>query len=192
MKNEIIATIQNSILVKQNILTDENLLNNIEKVCNIITECYKNGGKVLICGNGGSAADAQHMAGEFVGRFMLERKALPAIALSTDTSIITSIANDYSYDTIFERGVEAHLNKGDILIGISTSGNSKNVLNAFSKAKELGGITVALLGKDGGVAYNSCDIPLLVKSSHTPHVQESHIMIIHIICGIVEKELRNE
>lgn len=189
MNKEIIETIKNSIFVKENVLKDEEILKNIEKVCNVIIECYKNGGKVLICGNGGSAGDSQHMAGEFVGRFMLERRGLPAIALSTDTSIITSIANDYSYDTIFERQVEAHLNKGDILIGISTSGNSKNVLNAFSKAKELGGTTVALLGKDGGAAYNSCDIPLLVKSSHTPHVQESHIMIIHIICGIVEKNL---
>ncbi|AVB77141.1 D-sedoheptulose 7-phosphate isomerase [Methanococcus maripaludis] len=156
---------------------------------NIIVNALKNGNKILICGNGGSAADSQHFAAEIVGRYKLKRKGYPAIALSTDTSILTAIGNDYGFEKIFERQVEALGTVGDILIGISTSGNSENVINAVNLAKNKGLYTIGLLGKDGGKLNNLVDIPLIVPSNNTPRVQECHLTIYHVICEEVEKKL---
>lgn len=156
---------------------------------NIITNTLKNGNKILICGNGGSAADSQHFAAEIVGRYKLERKGYPAIALSTDTSILTAIGNDYGFEKIFERQVGALGNRGDILIGISTSGNSKNVINAVNLAKSLGIYTIGLLGNEGGKLNNLVDLPLVVHSTNTPRIQECHLTIYHVICEEVEKKL---
>ncbi len=158
----------------------------IERIANLILYAIKNGNKLMICGNGGSAADAQHMAAEFVNRFLKERKPLAAIALSTDTSNITSIANDYSFDEIFSKQVEAIGKKGDILVGISTSGNSKNVLKAFEVAKNMGITTIGILGKDGGEIAKISDLNFIVNSSTTPRIQEIHIFVIHTICQMVE------
>lgn len=188
--NEIIKEkIKNSIECKEKILNDKELIKMIDNVVNKVIECYKNGHRIYICGNGGSASDSQHFAAELVGRYMLERKALPAQAFTTDTSILTAIGNDYGYDTIFERQVEAMCEKGDILFGITTSGNSSNILKAFAKAKELGTTTIGLLGKDGGKCKDVCDMPIVVNWNRTPNIQESHIMIIHIICELVERAL---
>lgn len=167
----------------------ENLLPLVEDSAKLCIESLKNGGKVLIFGNGGSAADAQHFAGEFINRFLKERKPLPAISLSTDTSVLTCIANDYSFDEVFEKQVIALGNKGDILIGISTSGNSKNILKGFEAGKKIGMINIGLLGKDGGKAKSLVDYPIIVKDNSTPRIQEVHITLIHIICEIVESSL---
>jgi D-sedoheptulose 7-phosphate isomerase len=147
------------------------------------------GKKLLLMGNGGSAADAQHFAAEIVGRFRLERRGLPAIALSTDTSILTAIGNDYGFETIFRRQVEAHAVAGDVVIGISTSGSSKNVFTAMSLAREIGCLTIALLGRDGGTIKDIVDLDLTIPSQDTPRVQEGHITIIHILCDLIEKGL---
>lgn len=163
----------------------------INKACDIILESYKKGNKILVCGNGGSAGDAQHMAGEFVNRFKIERKPWPCLALTTDTSVITAIGNDYSFDEIFSKQVEAYGNKGDILLGISTSGNSVDVIRAVETAKQKGIFSICLLGKDGGKLNDICDLPIIVASNDTPRIQESHILIIHIICELIEKELVN-
>jgi D-sedoheptulose 7-phosphate isomerase len=152
-----------------------------------IAKRIKEGKKLLICGNGGSAADSQHIAAELVGRFSMERKALPAIALTTDTSILTAVANDYSFDKIFERQVEALGEEGDVLIGISTSGNSPNVINAVNKAKEKGLLTVGFLGKDGGKLASLCEHAFVVKSHSTPRIQEVHITLGHVLCDFIEK-----
>lgn len=154
-----------------------------------LVEAFKRSGKLLVMGNGGSAADAQHFAAEIVGRFKMERKALPAIALSTDTSILTAIGNDYGYDAVFRRQIEALACSGDVVVGISTSGNSPNVLNALELARERGCCTIGLLGKDGGSIKDMCDLALVVPSSDTPRIQEGHITIIHIVCDLVEKAL---
>jgi D-sedoheptulose 7-phosphate isomerase len=159
----------------------------VHKVFLEIAKRIKEGNKILLCGNGGSAADCQHIAAELVGRFGMERKALPAIALTTDTSIHTAVGNDYSFDTIFERQVEALGNKGDVLIGISTSGNSKNVLNAVKKAKEIGLLTVGFSGKDGGKLLKLADHCFVVKSFSTPRIQEVHITLGHVLCDFIEK-----
>ena len=159
------------------------LLKSIEK----IRESLQKGNKLLICGNGGSAADAQHFAAEIVGRFKLERKGFPAIALTTDTSVLTSIGNDYGFDKIFERQVEALGKSGDILFGISTSGNSTNVINAVNKAKEMGIYTIGLLGKGGGELKKLVDLPLTVDSDNTARIQECHLTIYHVICEEIEK-----
>ena len=164
----------------------ENLIN----VVNIITNCVKNGGKVLICGNGGSAADSQHFAAELVGRFKLERKGLPAIALTTDTSVLTCMGNDYGYDSIFSRQVEALGNKGDVLIGFSTSGNSNNVITAIEEGKKKGLITIGFLGKDGGKLKDMVDVDLTFNYSETARTQEHHLMTYHLICEFVEKEMK--
>jgi D-sedoheptulose 7-phosphate isomerase len=140
-------------------------------------------------GNGGSAADCQHLAAEFVGRFKLERKGYPAIALTTDTSILTAVGNDYSFDSIFSRQIEALGKEGDLVVGISTSGNSKNIIRGVEKAKELGLYTVGLLGKDGGALKDLVDLPLVVPIDNTARIQECHILIGHIVCEIVEERL---
>lgn len=154
-----------------------------------LIETFKIGNKLLIMGNGGSAADAQHFAGEIVSRFRIERPGLPAIALSTDTSIITAIGNDYGYERIFSRQVEALAVPGDAVIGISTSGNSPNVLKALEVARQAGCTTIGLLGKDGGSIKAVCDIPLIIPSNDTPRVQEGHITVIHILCDLIEQGL---
>ena len=162
---------------------------NIEKSARIMIGSLASGGKVLVFGNGGSAADSQHMAAELVGRFKKERKALAAIALTTNTSTLTAIANDYGYDVTFARQVEALGRKGDVAVGISTSGSSKNVLEAIKKAKSMGLRTIGLLGGDGGSIKSACDVAIVVSSKDTARVQESHITVIHILCEIIENEL---
>ena len=165
------------------------LSNTIEKVINQITKAIKNGNKLVLFGNGGSAADAQHIAAEFVGRFMLERESYPAIALTTDSSVITSLGNDYSYDIIFSRQCESLVVKGDVVIGISTSGNSKNVEKGISIAKQKGAVTIGLLGNDGGTLINNVDFSIVVNSNSTARIQEVHRVIYHIICDLVEQNL---
>jgi len=161
----------------------------ITAVSKAIAATMKRGGRILICGNGGSAGDAQHFAAELTGRYKKERKGLPAIALTTDTSAITAIGNDYGFEYIFSRQVEALGTKGDILLLISTSGNSPNLLMAANKAKELGICTVALLGKGGGKLKGMCDLAFVVPSDNTPRIQEMHGLIIHIICEMTENEM---
>ena len=181
--------IEESIEAKRRILEDDNIIKMIEQVIEEFVMTIKSGGKILFAGNGGSAADAQHLAAELVGRFYLERKAMAAIALTVDTSIITAIGNDYSYDDIFSKQVEGLGKKGDLFLGISTSGNSKNIIEAVNKAKSLGMKTVSFLGKDGGKLKEMSDISIVVPSNTTPRIQEAHIMIGHIICEMVEAEL---
>lgn len=159
----------------------------IQALGDILVKTLKNGNKVLIMGNGGSAADSQHIAAEIVGRYKKERKGLPAIALSTDTSIITALGNDYSYDYIFKRQVEALAVKGDLVIGLSTSGNSKNVIEAINEAKKIGCYTVGLLGKDGGKLKSLVDFEITIETNDTPRVQEAHTFIYHTICEILDE-----
>ena len=166
-----------------------NLSQKIEDAVNEITECLKKENKVIVFGNGGSAADAQHIAAELIGRFQKERKSLPAISLTTDSSIITSIANDYSYDVVFSRQCESLVTKGDVVMGISTSGNSKNVENGMKMAKERGATTIGLLGGNGGNIKNCSDISIIVDSQNTARIQEVHRVVYHIICDIVEEKL---
>lgn len=161
----------------------------IAEMVTLLAETFKRGGKLLVMGNGGSAADAQHFVAEVVGRFKMERRGLPAIALSTDTSILTAIGNDYGFDKVFSRQVEALAVPGDLVVGISTSGNSPNVLLALKLAREQGCRTVGLLGKDGGSIKGVCDLALIVPTDDTPRVQEGHITIIHIVCDLLEKNL---
>ncbi len=187
--NRIRKIINESISIKQGLLDDSVILEAIDKASKTITDAYRSGNKLMLCGNGGSAADAQHISGELVARFYLERKALPAIAFNTNSSVVTAIGNDYEYDVIFERQVEAYGKKGDVLLAISTSGNSESVYRALLKAKEMGLHTIGLLGKGGGKCLAECENVILVKSEVTPRIQECHIMIGHIICEIVEKEM---
>ena len=155
----------------------------------LLVETFTNGGKLLVMGNGGSAADAQHFVAEIVGRFKMERRALPAVALSTDTSILTAIGNDYGFEVVFSRQVEALALPGDLVVGISTSGNSPNVLKALELARSMGCRTVGLLGRDGGSIKSVCDVALVVSTTDTPRVQEGHITIIHILCDLMEKSM---
>ncbi len=161
----------------------------IAKASRMIIDCLSSGGKVMICGNGGSAADSQHIAAELVGRFKRERRALAAIALTTDSSILTSLANDYSFDRVFSRQVEALGSSGDMLILISTSGNSVNLVEAARVAKGRGIVTMALLGRDGGKVVGEVDFSIVVPSSDTARIQEGHMLIYHIICDLVEEEM---
>ncbi len=161
----------------------------IAEMVTLLVETFTHGGKLLVMGNGGSAADAQHFVAEIVGRFKMERRGLPAVALSTDTSILTAIGNDYGFEMIFRRQVEALAVPGDLVVGISTSGNSPNVLQALELARERGCRTVGLLGKDGGDIKDVCHLALIVPSNDTPRVQEGHITIIHIVCDLLEKSL---
>lgn len=175
--------------IAENFKKIKNLTPTIEQVCKMCIESLQNGGKVMFCGNGGSAADSQHLAAELVGRYKMNRPALNSVALTTDTSILTAVGNDFGYDTIFERQVEGIGKKGDILIGLSTSGNSKNVLLAMEKAKHMGIKTVAMTGEKGGKMNDFADFALNVPSDTTNHIQEMHIAVGHIICGFIEKEL---
>ena len=161
----------------------------VAECAQMLIDTLQAGHKILIMGNGGSAADAQHFAAEMVGRFLLERRALAAIALTTDTSILTAVGNDYGFDDIFKRQVEALAKPGDVLIGISTSGNSKNIKRAFAAGKNLGVKTIGLLGRDGGEIASLADLDLTVPSLETPRIQEAHLVIIHILCDLVEKAL---
>lgn len=178
--------IQESIAVKQRLLEDLALLSRIEAAAELIRYSLECGGKILFCGNGGSAADSLHLAAEFVGKFQKERKALAAISLNANISSITAVANDYGYDMVFARAMEALMKPEDVLVGISTSGNSENVCRAVLKAREVGGKAISLLGKDGGKVKDISDIPIMVPSDCTARVQEAHIMIGHIICELVE------
>jgi len=170
-------------------LVAESMVSDIERCCTLLISALQKGNKLLVMGNGGSAADAQHMAAEFVGRFLLERKALPAIALTTDTSIITAVGNDYGFDEIFKRQVEALAQPGDVVIGISTSGHSNNVFHALTAANEIGCKTIGLLGRDGGNIAGIVDVNLTVPVQETPRIQEAHVTIIHILCDLVERNL---
>ena len=167
-------------------------LKKVLTVIEVLTETLKRGNKILIAGNGGSAADAQHFAGELVGRFLKERTGIAAIALTTDTSVITSVGNDYGYNQIFSRQVEALGDSGDVFLGISTSGNSENVIWAVKKAKEMGIITVGLLGKDGGSLKTLCDYEMTIPLEETPRIQEFHIMTVHMICELIEELMVQE
>jgi len=171
--------------------TLENLGKEINLFAKKSIEALKKGNKIFLMGNGGSAADSQHIAAELVGRFKKERKGLPAIALTTDTSILTAVGNDYSFNEIFARQIEALAREGDLVVGISTSGNSENVIKGILKAKEIGCYTVGLLGKDGGNLKELVDLAIIVSSNNTPRIQECHILIGHIVCEIVDMELGN-
>ncbi len=189
MYNYITQEIEKSINIKQHILKDKKLIKQIIKVSKSLIKAYKKGNKLLLAGNGGSAADAQHISAELVSRFYLERKALSAIALTTDTSIITAIGNDYGFDDIFARQIEANGDNGDIFLAISTSGNSKNIIKAIKQAKKQDIMIIGLTGAKKSKMDKLCDITIKVPSQTTPRVQEVHILIGHLICDIVEREL---
>lgn len=184
--------IRESISVKNAILENEDLLQTIEAAVQAITQAFRNGNHVYFCGNGGSAADAQHLAAEFSGRFYKDRDALPAEALHCNTSYLTAVANDYSYDVIYARLIKGIGKKGDVLIGLSTSGNSANLLKAFEVAREKEIVTVGFTGTTGGQMKAWSDFLFNVPSTNTPRIQESHIMIGHIICELVEKAVFGE
>lgn len=187
MKKKIITILQETILIKEKIISSH--IDEIIKIYSLIMRCLKRGGKVILFGNGGSAADSQHIAAELIGRFKKDRPAIPAIALTTDTSILTSISNDYGYESVFVKQIEGIADKKDIVIGISTSGNSKNVIEGIKKAKKMGLGTVALTGSDGGKLSKIVDSALIVPSKDTARIQETHITIGHIICELLEEEL---
>lgn len=186
---DITKIIKESISVKQKILEDSVIIRQIESVTQVIINVFKNKGKVFFCGNGGSAADAQHLAAEFSGRFYFDREPLYSEALHVNSSYLTAVANDYGYEHIYSRLIKAKGHHGDVLVGLSTSGNSLNIVNAFQQAQKLGLITIALTGESGGKMKEFSDYLLNVPSDDTPRIQESHIMIGHIICELVEKSL---
>lgn len=189
MKKFIANQVKESFETKERLYNNTKLMKLIQKVSKITVKAYKNGNKTLIAGNGGSAADAQHIAGEFVSKFYFDRPGLASIALTTDTSILTAIGNDYGYEKLFSRQVQANGLKGDVFIGISTSGNSKNIIEALNECKEKGITTIGLTGEKGGLMRELCDYCICIPSSETPRVQESHILVGHIICAVVEEEL---
>lgn len=184
MKDKILKAIKNDIQVKEDLL--KNCTSKIEQAAEAVVSSISSGGKLLIFGNGGSAADSQHIAAELVGRFKKERKAIAAVALTTNTSTLTAIGNDYGYDATFSRQVEAIGKRGDVALAISTSGKSQNVMAAVRKAREMGIKTIALTGGTGGPLAKECDIAIVVGSGDTPRIQESHILIGHIICELIE------
>ncbi len=186
MENEIISILEESIKVKEAI---KNLAPVISKVSKEIINAYNNKKKVVLFGNGGSAADAQHIAAEFVGKFYKDRESLPSLAFHTNTSVLTAIANDFGYDLVFERQVSSFVEKGDIAIGLSTSGNSPNVIKGLLKAQEKGAITIGFTGQKQNKIEEIADICLKIPSTDTPRIQEGHITVGHIICYLVEKEL---
>ncbi|WP_346237229.1 D-sedoheptulose 7-phosphate isomerase [Niabella insulamsoli] len=188
MSNQIKNLIQQSIATKQQVLENNALLQVVEQVTDLIVSTFKNGNSVYFCGNGGSAADAQHLAAEFSGRFYKDRHALPAEALHCNTSYLTAVANDYSFDLIYARLIQGLGKPGDILIGLSTSGNSKNIVQAFETAKEKGMATVGFTGESGGNMKASSDYLINIPSADTPRIQESHMLLGHIICQLVEEK----
>ena len=181
--------IKASITVKEQLLQNESLLEQIETSVEVITNAFTNGNAVYFAGNGGSAADAQHLAAEFSGRFYKDRKALPSDALHCNSSYLTAVANDYSYDVIYSRLLEGLAKKGDVLIGISTSGNSKNIVKAFEMAASMGVTTIAFTGEKGGLMKTMANLVINVPSNTTPRIQESHILVGHIICELVEENI---
>ena len=181
--------IEASIATKQSLLSDKQLLNDVARAASVITEAYRKGNKTLLAGNGGSAADAQHLAGEFVSRFYFDRPGIASIALTTDTSILTAVSNDYGFSRVFARQIQAQGREGDVFIGISTSGNSPNIVEAFKECKSKGIFSIGFTGSNPCAMDTLCDICIKVPSSCTPRIQESHILIGHIICSIVEQEL---
>lgn len=185
--NRIKESIEQSIEVKSKILSDEKLMQSIEDAVNIIVESLRNGGKIHFCGNGGSAADAQHLAAELSGRFYLDRDPLNAEALHCNSSYMTAVSNDFGYDFVYSRIMRASAKKGDVLVGISTSGNSRNIIEAYKTCKELGVNIISLTGETGGLMKDFGGILINVPSNDTPRIQESHIMIGHIICELVER-----
>jgi D-sedoheptulose 7-phosphate isomerase len=191
MKTTISNIIKASIDVKQIILEDDVFINKIQQCVELITTAFKNGNKVLFCGNGGSAADAQHLAAEFTGRFYKDRDALFAEALHVNSSYMTAVANDYSFDVVYSRMLNGIGKTGDVLVAISTSGNSANIVNAVNTAKEKGMITIGFTGQVGGKMKDICDVLINVPSTDTPRIQESHILVGHIICQLVEQQYFN-
>lgn len=191
MNKKIADIIQESINVKFEILKNEKLIQVLAECSEEIVKAFQNGNKVLFCGNGGSAADAQHLAAEFSGRFYTDRDALPAEALHVNTSYLTAVANDYSYDVVYSRLIKGIGNQGDVLVGLSTSGNSGNIVKAFEMAKVKGMITVGFTGSTGGKMKDLSDFLLNVPSTDTPRIQESHILLGHIICQLVEEKYFN-
>ena len=189
--NRIKESIEQSIEVKNKILSDEKLLQSIEAAVDVIVESLRNGGKIHFCGNGGSAADAQHLASELSGRFYLDRQPLNAEALHCNTSYMTAVSNDYGYDFVYSRLLTASARKGDVLIGISTSGNSRNIIEAYKVCKEKDIKIISLTGATGGAMKDFGGILINVPSNDTPRIQESHIMIGHIICELVERRTKN-
>jgi len=189
MEKMIKKAISHSIEVKEQLLSDQEIIGRIVEVVDVCINAFKNEGRVLFCGNGGSAADAQHLAAELSGRFYFDRQPLDAEALHVNTSYLTAVANDYSYDEVYARLVQAKGKKGDILIGLSTSGNSGNVINAFRAAREKGMTTVAFTGKTGGKMKEISDFLINIPSEDTPRIQESHILIGHILCELIESKL---
>ncbi len=187
MDGKIEGILKESICVKTALMEQQS--GNIRKAAEAMIRALKKGGKVIVFGNGGSAADSQHMAAELVGRFMKERKGLPAIALTVNTSTLTAIANDYSYGEVFSRQLDAVAGKDDVAIGISTSGKAVNVIKAVELAKKKGLATIALTGCDGGTLAGTADISIIVPSRSTPRIQESHVAVVHILCQLVEDEL---
>ena len=192
MTEKIKKIIADSIDTKQKILNDDAFVKKIENAVDVIVNAFQKDKRIWFCGNGGSAADAQHLAAEFSGRFYKNRKALPAEALHCNTSYLTAVANDYSYDVIYSRLVDGIANEGDIVVGLSTSGNSPNILKAFETAKQKNVITIGFTGATGGKMKDVCDHLFNVPSTDTPRIQESHIMIGHIICELVEEKLFSE
>lgn len=188
MNKKIKEIIQSSVDVKNKIAQNDAMLATIDTCVSAIVTAFKSGNKVLFCGNGGSAADAQHLAAEFSGRFYTDRDALPAEALHCNTSYLTAVANDYGYDLVYSRIIKGTGNKGDVLVGLSTSGNSKNILNAFEVAKQKEMLTIGLTGETGGKMKAVSDYLINVPSGDTPRIQESHILIGHIICQLVEEQ----
>ena len=186
-RREIAQRLEESARIKKAIAKSK--IDEIERMVEFIIMAYKTGGKVVLFGNGGSAADAQHIAGELVGQFALKRRAFPAIALTTNTCVLTGVANDYGYDAVFSRQVEALVNEKDVVVGITTSGNSPNVVQAIEMAKMKGAKTIGLTGGKGGKLAEVADLVLIVPSDITPRIQEAHITIGHIICELVEKQL---
>ena len=188
MQNKIREIVSASIAVKEKVLQDDAILKTVEDITNITVAALRNGNRVWFCGNGGSAADAQHLAAEFSGRFYKDRDALPAEALHVNTSYLTAVANDYSYDVVYARLVKGICNKGDVLIGLSTSGNSGNIVKAFEVAREKGVITIGFTGETGGKMRELSDHLVNVPSKDTPRIQESHILLGHIYCQLVEEK----
>lgn len=189
MQQKIKNIIKSSIDTKEKVLNDTSLLERVEQLTNAIVKAFQGGNKVLLCGNGGSAADAQHIAAEFSGRFYTDRNPLPSEALHCNTSYITAVANDYGYDVVYSRMVKGMGKPGDVLIGLSTSGNSVNIIKAMEQAKEIGMITACFTGETGGKMKTLCDYLINVPSTDTPRIQEAHITIGHTICQLVEEQL---
>ena len=189
MPNKVLEELESHLSIVNSVINS--MENKLNEASNIILQTLKNGNKILICGNGGSAADAQHIASELTGRYKTNRKALPCIALTTDTSALTSIGNDFGYEKVFSRQVEALANKGDLFIGISTSGNSQNIITALQTAKALGCDTLGLSGNNGGGMNEFCDLNLIVPSFDTPRIQEMHILFGHIFCQLIDDKFTN-